>query len=225
MTEQERQDIFQQAERERIQGSARKAVELYERIVDEPSEIQAEAQHMLGVVSCSTEDYERSEKLLRELARQTTEPNTRGRILRDLGNTLRKQERYDEASDVLRESLELFERSGAPAAERAATIGFQARVLANEEEFDQALELARLATDLFSEGDNRQMELYHAIFLAQLLAQADQPEEARALAQQLLPSARKLGKPMHVERLEIIAAQADDPEAMATAISNQRETP
>lgn len=214
------ESIFQQAEQERIKGSTLTSIELY-RQVDPFDPDYISAQHMLSVSLRVMHQLDESVEVLQELLNTDLEPLRRAQVLRDLGDSLRVQEKYDEAIEALNQSFNLLEEQGAPAFERASTIGFISRVLAAQKRYDEAIEKAEQASQLFATDDNRHSELYHNIFYARLLALAGKPDEAIKKAATLKAVAEEFGKPSHLERLNIIEQHASNPEKMEALIKDQ----
>ncbi len=221
--------LYQRGKAEQESGSCAKAIRLfrdYLRVSGPWHEHYVDATHMLGVCLRVMRQYQDAQLTLDNLlALKDIDPATRGRILCDLADANRMLGNHTAADLQLQEALDIFEARDGTTANQAIAIGFRSRVAASQGEWQYAARLGEAAAERFREylssstGPDRRPELYHAIHLARVYVHAGLPDKAWRIAHAYLPLARQLGKPIHVQRLDVIGDLAEHPSAMEEVLA------
>jgi hypothetical protein len=214
------EELFEQAERARNSGLNQEAINLYHQVRDKAefnSDLYIRATHMLAVTLKSSGRPGEAVVIFTDLLSHLLPDEIKARITRDSGDCHRMLQMHEDAAKLLIAAQDLFHASGADKAEVAATIGFMARNEFDQGHFGYASILAEMAAKMFKEGNNRQMELFHAPWHGRILAHARRPKEARAVAFTFLAPAREIENQIHARKLVSIHEYAYSPDALEIA--------
>lgn len=175
-------ETFEAAERARIMGDNKIAVELYAKaaaVVDEnPVVNEVDLHHMWGVALISLGRTEEARRHLRRAA--TMKPNQRhwAVIDRDLARSYYYENNLEIALIDIDRSLSYIPLDDI--AERGASLGFKACILLAITQTEEALEIFGTADTLLQRSDNRHYELYNLLHFLEALLEHQLHPRAKA---------------------------------------------